>query len=243
MEKQGINIGIKEKIELYVLGELDELDNKEILDSINEDKELKEYYNQIRAIIKSEEYVRINKKFNEDSSLERVKKRMLLSREEPKVNYRLPFKIAASLLAFSILSSLAYYFLYIQDGKHLDESLCIIEAPLGAKTKIKLPDKTEVVLNAGSTIKYNANFNQSDVRKVELFGEAFFDVAKNEHIPFVVKVEDLHIKALGTSFNVKAYEEEDAIVATLVEGLIEISKEGHENNAILLKPRQKASRL
>lgn len=119
----------------------------------------------------------------------------------------------------------------------------IINAPLGAKSVVNLPDGTHVWLNAGSTIEYDPDFGK-DTRTVRLTGEAFFAVAKDKARPFFVKTEQMVVKALGTRFNVKAYPEEKTITTTLEEGKIEVetsvngSKSRHSQK-ILLKPKEK----
>ncbi len=228
-------LDIKQKIELYVLGELDKQEHKSVLDAINDNLELKNYYNQLRTLVKSEEYIRLDNKFNIEGSRERLNKRILLSQETKSTNFKFLFRVAASLLIITVLGSLYFYF--IQQNQEIPNEYCVVEAPLGAKTKVQLPDNTKVMLNAGSKIKYAANFNQLNAREVELSGEAFFDVAKNKKHPFIVKAGDVFIKALGTEFNVKAYEEENIIAAALVEGSIEVSKAG-QDESVLLKPNQ-----
>lgn len=95
-----------------------------------------------------------------------------------------------------------------------------IETQNGGQYQINLPDGTKVWLNAASSLKYPTSF-ASNERKVELSGEAYFEVAKNEKKPFKVKLNnDAEIKVLGTHFNINAYPEEQSINATLLEGSI-----------------------
>jgi ferric-dicitrate binding protein FerR (iron transport regulator) len=82
-----------------------------------------------------------------------------------------------------------------------------------------LSDGTEVHLNYGSSIKYPRTFN-GDTREITLSGEGYFDVAHNPDKPFIVKTKKLNIKALGTSFNVMAYPDNDRVATTLVEGKV-----------------------
>lgn len=117
-----------------------------------------------------------------------------------------------------------------------------IKAPFGSNAEIKLPDGTVVLLNAGSTLKYRNDFNLSN-RNLSLVGEAYFTVARNVDIPLNVSTGNISIKAVGTEFNVKAYEDEAIIETTLIEGKIEITQEGKdkENNKLMdLTPNQKA---
>jgi ferric-dicitrate binding protein FerR (iron transport regulator) len=113
----------------------------------------------------------------------------------------------------------------------------------GEKKEIILPDGTKVWLNADSKIIYKNKFG-SDLRKVKLFGEAYFDVVKNPKWPFLVETSQLTIKVLGTKFNVKAYQDDKTIETTLESGLISLQQGGklfRSGNSILVKPQQKAT--
>lgn len=107
-------------------------------------------------------------------------------------------------------------------------------ADKGQKTSVTLPDGTCVTLNSSSSLSYTSGYNDRD-RTVCLSGEAYFDVAKNKELPFVVKAGEMEVTALGTEFDVKSYEEDNRIVATLVEGSILTSVAGMEE---VLKPNQ-----
>ena len=116
-----------------------------------------------------------------------------------------------------------------------------IIAPLGSKTNLILPDGTNIWLNAGSSIKFNNNFNK-DNREINLKGEAFFEVSKQD-IPFNVTVPGIVFNVLGTSFNIKAYPDENYIETTLVKGSLKVLK-GTEDKIKFkefeMKPNQKA---
>lgn len=113
--------------------------------------------------------------------------------------------------------------------------------PYGSKTSMKLLDGSVVWLNAGTTLKYNQGFGSCN-RDLELTGEAYFEVARNKRLPFVVKTKDVSVQALGTKFNVKAYPEETSVEAVLLEGSIEVRDQGPgEGKKVLLSPSQKAT--
>jgi transmembrane sensor len=123
----------------------------------------------------------------------------------------------------------------------LTSSYIEIKAPLGARSEVRLNDSTEVLLNAGSSLKYRSDYNQYN-RNLELEGEAYFKVAKNINLPLVVNAGNINIKATGTEFNVKAYSDEGIIETTLVKGEVEISQRGNNDkeHILVLKPNQKA---
>ena len=112
-------------------------------------------------------------------------------------------------------------------------------ARAGTRTKMVLPDGTQVWLNSNSRLKYNNDFNTND-REVILEGEAYFDVAKNMQLPFIVHASSIDIKVLGTSFAVKSYPQDKTIEATLLQGMIEVSRKDNPSTPrIILKPGEK----
>lgn len=150
-------------------------------------------------------------------------------------------KIAAILLVaflFGITVSAIYF---INKTKSVNYGYFVVEAPRGAKSVLTMADGTKIWLNAGSQIKYDYGFNLQN-RNIYLRGEAYFDVAKNRKLPFLVHSGDVIVRAVGTKFNVKAYPEDGTIETTLVEGLVSIEKVGksRKKDTIILQPRQKA---
>jgi transmembrane sensor len=111
-----------------------------------------------------------------------------------------------------------------------------ISTPRGGEYQVVLPDGTHVWLNAASTLRFPSVFSAAE-RKVELTGEAYFEVAKLKHKPFKVNARNMAIEVLGTHFNVNAYDDEAQIKTTLLEGSVRLSA---GNNQKLLKPGQQA---
>lgn len=94
--------------------------------------------------------------------------------------------------------------------------------PRGKRSRITLGDGTQIWVNADSKLKYPNDFMARATRDVYLEGEAYFDVAPDSLHPFIVHVQGVEVKVLGTSFNIKGYEGEPKIEATLVHGKISI---------------------
>ncbi len=111
-----------------------------------------------------------------------------------------------------------------------------IEAPVGGQWQVKLPDGSLVFLNAMSKITYPTRFSGSE-RRVEMQGEAYFEIAHNKAMPFRVTSLGQTVEVLGTHFNIMAYADEKLIKTTLLEGAVKIS--GHGKSA-LLKPGQQS---
>lgn len=96
-----------------------------------------------------------------------------------------------------------------------------LSTPHGGQYQIVLADGTRVWLNAASSLKFPSAF-KSDIRNVELMGEAYFEVAKSK-IPFVVVANNQEVEVLGTHFNINSYADERYIKTTLIEGLVRVS--------------------
>lgn len=102
-----------------------------------------------------------------------------------------------------------------------------------------LPDGSKVWLNAGSKLFFENDFSGT-TREVKLVGEAFFEVVKDTLRPFIVHVNEININVLGTSFNVKGYEEDKEIETTLYHGLVKVTKNNDDHfQPIMLHPNQK----
>jgi ferric-dicitrate binding protein FerR (iron transport regulator) len=111
-----------------------------------------------------------------------------------------------------------------------------VSTPTGGFYSLVLPDKSKVWLNAESSISYPTTFIGPE-RRVKVTGEAYFEVAKNAAMPFVVSVHEMQIKVLGTHFNVNAYGDMEVMRTTLLEGRVEVSE---ENSKVVLKPGQQS---
>ena len=127
-----------------------------------------------------------------------------------------------------------------------------LSTPKGGQYNIELPDGSKVWLNAASSITYPTAFDAKE-RKVQVTGEAYFEVAKlvtakeGKRIPFLVDIKnktngrDLgQVQVLGTHFNINAYDDEEAVKTTLLEGSVKVSTIGNRQSAII-KPGEQAS--
>jgi ferric-dicitrate binding protein FerR (iron transport regulator) len=110
----------------------------------------------------------------------------------------------------------------------------------GSRSKVDMPDGTQIWLNVGSRIHYDANFGKTN-RDISLIGEAFFDVARDASLPFTIHTDRLTVKVLGTAFNVKAYPGDETTEAALIKGSIEVTFPDKSNERLILKPNDKIS--
>jgi len=116
--------------------------------------------------------------------------------------------------------------------------------PRGRKSVLVLPDGSKVWLNVDSKLTYTKDYKRANKREVQLEGEAFFDVVRNDSVPFIVHTaSSIRIEVLGTSFNVKSYNGDQTVETTLVNGKVSIDKlekNGLTVGNLILKPNQRA---
>lgn len=106
-----------------------------------------------------------------------------------------------------------------------------ISTPRGGQYQLKLPDGTQVWLNAASSLRYPVSFADSH-REVELNGEGYFEVAKNPAAPFKVITPHQDITVLGTHFNVNAYQDELQVLTTVLEGSVRVNPKNQIRNGV-----------
>jgi transmembrane sensor len=142
-------------------------------------------------------------------------------------------KIAAMLILVAGLGFVTTQLLRYRDGQGFLEQTATTQ-----KEFLLLEDGSSVWLNKQSSIRYTRAFGKQK-REIFLKGEAYFDVAKNPHIPLFIHVGNLDIKVKGTAFNVNAYKEHTKIQVALVRGLIEVTNRLDRNYKAVLKPNDK----
>lgn len=158
----------------------------------------------------------------------------------PKMKTRRQFlqymKYAAAVL-FGVGVSLSMLYLASQEDSSTVGSYKLVTSK-GEKSYLQLPDGTKVWLNSCTTIEYAENYGHSN-RDIYLDGEAYFEVAKNKDLPFVVKASGIDVKALGTAFNISAYMEDSQLTTTLFNGKVAVQPTLTKQE-VLLEPNQVA---
>ena len=117
-----------------------------------------------------------------------------------------------------------------------------IQTPKGGKYQVRLPDGSKVWLNSASTLSYPTTFAGNE-RKVQLEGEAYFEISPNKSVPFRVQSGNQIVEVLGTHFNINSYDDEDYVKTTLLEGSVRVilnSKANVVSNTKLLKPGEQS---
>jgi transmembrane sensor len=138
------------------------------------------------------------------------------------------------LAAASVSLVLAIYFLFLSKPMEQPYELQLAETnmviktnPRGQKSRIILPDGSNVWLNSESRLEFEENFTDS-FRKVILEGEAYFEVARDSSRPFVVESGDLTVNVLGTAFNINNFDENKLATVSLISGKLMIAFEDQQ---------------
>jgi transmembrane sensor len=170
--------------------------------------------------------------------LDKVHHQIRLSENNPNngIKWLLSFQRIAAILILPLLLAFAAYY-YLQNSQPVSPvAYAEIQCPMGVRTKFQLPDGSTGFLNSGSRLKYPIQFIGD--RKVELSGEAFFDVVHNAEMPFHVNTSNLDIKVLGTTFNVIANEDEKTEEIVLQTGKVDVSSKDGKQLAVLAPNEQ-----
>ena len=179
----------------------------------------------------------------DDSQRERVKSEIrqsldkAIDKDERRISMLpLVFRIAAS-VALLIAAGAVTYLLFIQRQQ---VNFMTETTGSGQRTTVTLSDGSVVRLNAGSQLTFPQNFS-GDRREVTLRGEAFFDVTKDPAKPFIIHTPTLTTAVLGTSFNIRAYDNEDKAEVTVKTGRVKVSHAaGRDTSSIVLVPNEQA---
>lgn len=204
---------------------------------------MKESEDNVRQLFRMEEIYHLGK-FNQyvgEQQIARAEKRLYkkLDEEKGKRNKTLHMqrwmKYAAMIAVILVTAGGIGYWLY-QNGNN--QQMMVATANEGIVKEVILPDGTKVWLNNLATLKYPCEFSEKE-RNVYLDGEAYFEVTKSRHKPFIVQSDAMRVRVLGTTFNFKSDKNCRIAEATLIEGEIEV-KGNKEEGQIILSPGQRA---
>jgi transmembrane sensor len=244
------NEEINDIILKYLSGECTEIEENEILEWSNSSISNHEYFQNIKYTWLSGVLLRKEPVFESDTAIDELRK-AITEKSDKQISHRLfkgtfsktiiqkSVKYAAIFLLVFLTGGLSSILLFRNFQKNPSVAACYYEIPIGSKGKVILPDGTIVCLNAGSKLSYSTDYNLQS-RIVKLEGEGFFEVITNPKKPFIVKARGLDIKAYGTTFNVKAYPDENKVITTLVKGKVFIEGKDKLNKSftIKMKPKQ-----
>ena len=244
-KEENVEVNIESLIGKYFNGTISDDELPALIAWVTQSKENELLFHQYREILLVSRMNDDSFQFDEQSALEQVKaKARDVSPGLADVKLRravaLSYRWAAVAAIFLVISGTLCYHLLSRSSRASEVYQEII-VPLGSRARLVLPDGSQVSLNAGSTFRYKNNFDVKS-RDVWLDGEGFFDVQKSA-TPFIVHSGKVQIKAVGTSFNVRAYSSDQVVETTLVSGKIVVTGIGqHRESAeegMTLLPNQK----
>lgn len=217
----------------YFTGELSSSESKKFLQEVDSDESLKEDFIRYQNIYSVSQLSSLadDKAEGEESFGKFISS---LNRSSRRDKIRSFMKYAAVVVA--VVSSTILATLYLSDRLE-EESYNTLYVPAGQRAQLTLQDGTEVWLNAQSTLKYPSRFSKKQ-RKVEVMGEAFFDVVTDSKRPFIVGTPQVNLEVLGTQFNIYSYSETNFTETALVEGSLKVTDNIDENNSVVLKPNE-----
>lgn len=168
-------------------------------------------------------------RFSKDNSWKLLEKRL------PRLQRRiLSLRTMAGAAAVAVLCVLGWWAYYMFAPVPLQTVSTLAET-----RSIILPDQTEIMLNRYSSLTYPERFRGKD-RKVQLQGEAYFEVSKDAAHPFKVEAGAVMVQVLGTHFNIDAYPEDIQVKTTLLEGSVAVSLIGKAEERLILSPNESA---
>ena len=160
-------------------------------------------------------------------------KRAVDSAIKPAEQPRKPFyRLTAFLCAAACLAAFAILGVHLYNDSHTaSDALSHIRTEKGQRVSLTLQDGTRVWLNSDSEISF-PSFENATSRDVYLSGECYFEVAKDSRKPFTVHTDVYDVTAVGTAFNVRAYEDDDSVKTTLIEGEVRVSGTGMDTRLL-----------
>lgn len=220
----------------YFSGEIVQKERIQIEDWIAQSEENKKIAKQIYYIYFATDTIHTMNALNTNAALSNIHSRM---HKRKHISWKRRIQQAAAILFIPLLFS-TIYFSFFTWPKQEKMSFIEVRTNPGMTTAITLPDSSKVWLNSESYLRYPSKFD-GDLRSVQLIGEAYFDVERDEKRKFVVNTSDnLQIEVLGTEFNIDAYTNKP-ISTTLVSGKVKISYSDDNNNReyFTMQPNQK----
>ena len=219
----------------YFEGEITAAERKLLFSMIQTDEKLRKDFSSVQNLYALSSWLP-----NENDEFEAVDKLAAFKHTHcRKKRYPIHILNHAAGYAAAICITILSTWMVMNDRESAEEMVTYEEftTPSGQRAMVKLHDGTTVWLNDRSTLRYPNHFAREE-RKVELDGEAFFDVEHNEHKPFVVSTEKLDIKVLGTKFNVFAYKGREEFNTALLEGSVKVYERMNEEKALFMNPNE-----
>lgn len=219
----------------YYSGTLSADQKQEIEAWLQDSEENRKIARDVQYIYMATDTLNTIKEVDSAKALAEVKNRL---HKPNKVNTLVWFQRIAAILLFPLLISTIHFATKEEPVEYIE-----VKTNPGMVATLNLPDGSKVWLNSGSYLKHPQKFT-GDTRSVELNGEAYFSVQKDQSKRFIVNTPfDLKAEVLGTEFNIEAYKESNQVTTSLVSGSVKLSFLNKENNeeSFIMKPDDEVS--
>lgn len=214
MEKQTI----QNMLPAYFEGTLDSENQKKIESWIAESIDNKQQFEAFSQTWQKTELLRRMKKYDAQLALEKVNHKI---EAKGKTEYLLLFQRIAAILILPLIIATLYFSVFDTNKNTSASSWHTIKTGAGMRSEFTLPDGTQVFLNSNTSLSYPVAFSGL-TRDIKLNGEAYFDVAENKELPFVVNTGKISVEVTGTEFKASNYSNEDLTEIVLVEGSVNL---------------------
>jgi ferric-dicitrate binding protein FerR (iron transport regulator) len=232
-----LNFNIDDLLVKSLLDEVSVAEQIEINQWLSDSDDNQRYFEHFELIWNQSRQLASQSKIDEDAAWERFRRRTQHIKEETPVMPLYTKKQSFNFLriaALAFMTLCAGWLAHVYFGQNTSSDMLTVRS--GSQTLTDtLPDGSVVTLNKKSSISYPAEF-KGDKREVALKGEAFFEVTKNKKKPFIISVNDVRVKVLGTSFNVKDNARETEVIVET--GLVEVA---NNQKFVRISPKQKAT--
>lgn len=226
---------MKQQIEKYFEGELNDHEKVAFLQQVKSDEALKaeytRYQNKLALLSFSDRVI------NEEDS--RHHYNLFVKKNSRKKTYTLIVRTMKYAAVFILLIFSGYSFFHNIYSSQIPFAETTLYVPASQRIQLTLQDGTEVWLNAQTRLTYPTVFSEKE-RRITVEGEAYFKVAKDKSKPFIVTSGHTEIKVLGTEFNLYNYPEENENRISLVEGSLQIELSDSDVETVILKPNEEA---
>lgn len=225
----------------YFIGNLTENERQELKNHLESNPASRKIFDDYRLLWEESGQKIALKPIDVESALIKTKLRLFFRR----TNFLQFLQRAAAVFILAGMFTSAYIYYHnsgsLSDRQELPVIVQEISTIFGTRSKFQLSDGTTVFLNSGSKLIFPLVFKGKS-RKVELIGEAFFEVTTDSSKPFIVKTSEITVKVMGTAFNLQAYPDSKEISTTLVHGKVILEKEsdGISKQLAELKPSDRA---
>jgi ferric-dicitrate binding protein FerR (iron transport regulator) len=224
---------IEKLLTCYFQGNLNQKDLQDLEDWKNASPENQKIFEDSQKAWEGLEQLRMMKKYDADKAIHKVEQK-INSRKSSQNLIEIFRKVAAVLILPLIIATIWMAFEKTSSESEYRE-WHTLKTPAGMRSEFILPDSTKVYLNSETSLTYPLAFS-SHIREVKLNGEAYFEVAENKKVPFVVDAGGIDIEVTGTEFKASNYQHENLLEVVLVSGEVNLYEGNYSEDKNVLTP-------